>query len=51
LDKDLEAFALENTLKTQQAINSKTISGFRIPVQAVFDEEASNQALIKLITY
>lgn len=50
LDVDLETFTLENTFKVQQEIESKIVAGFRIEVEAVFNEEASNKALLKLLT-
>ena len=44
------AFALENTLKIQQEIESRTIPGFQIPVRAVFDEAASNETFFHLLS-
>ncbi|AKD56486.1 Uma2 family endonuclease [Spirosoma radiotolerans] len=49
LDDDVQAFALEHTLRIQQAIESKTVAGFRIPVQAIFDESISNETLVSLL--
>ena len=51
LDPDVMAFALANTLKIQDKIESKTLPGFQIPVRAVFDEAASNETLIPLLTH
>ncbi len=51
LDRDLLAFALENTVKVGHEIESTTVAGFRIPVQAVFDEVHSNETLISLLTH
>lgn len=50
LDRDVLAFALENTGRIGHEIESKTVAGFRIPVQAVFDEARSNETLISLLT-
>ena len=50
LDDDVQAFALENTLRIQHIIESKTVAAFRIPVQAIFDETISHETLISLIT-
>lgn len=50
LDDDVQAFALEHTLRLQHEIESKTVVGFRIPVQAIFDESISNEVLIRLLT-
>ncbi len=50
LDPDVQAFALENTARIHQEIESKTIPGFRIPVAAAFDEVVSNETLITLLS-
>ncbi|MVM37727.1 Uma2 family endonuclease [Spirosoma sp. HMF3257] len=50
LDKDVQAFVLENTLRIPHQIESKIVTGFQIPVQAIFDELSSNEILVSLLT-
>ncbi|GAB4016955.1 Uma2 family endonuclease [Spirosoma koreense] len=47
--QDVQAFALGNTCRISQEIESGTVSGFRIPVAAVFDETASNETPTSLL--
>ncbi|GAB4041221.1 Uma2 family endonuclease [Spirosoma gilvum] len=50
LDTDLQAFALDNTHRIDYKIESIVLPDFRIPVRAVFDESASNEALLAILT-
>lgn len=49
LDVDMEAYSQVGVFTNQQEVESKQVVGFRIPVLALFDEQANLQALPSIL--
>lgn len=50
LDPELDEYALVGTFQHTQEITSRQVTNFRIPVRALFDEQANLDALTTLLT-
>lgn len=51
LDTDVQAFALLRTLRLLDELVAETVPGFRIPVKAIFDEDSSNETLLRMLSH
>ncbi|GAB2598342.1 hypothetical protein GCM10027190_52900 [Spirosoma areae] len=51
LDLDMEEYAHVKTVTNREEIASEQVIGFRIPVLAVFDEQANIEALNNLLSH
>ncbi len=49
LDPEMEEYELKGTFGADNFIQSEQVQGFRIPVRAMFDEQASVEALAELL--